>query len=124
MQYETVVEEFIRLLPDLRTEIERDLQDGPYIVFGMVVRPWLESVLKSGASDPRIREAFTLFERMAESPDLETVNFVWIEVGELLVVWRITEPMMFSRAEPHIGPRLLGFAREISESPLFNQPWS
>ena len=123
MRYATINDEFRRLLPELEAQIERDEQDGPYIVFGMVVRPWLEATLAESGTESKVAEAFQLFERMAKSEDSETVNFVWIEVGELLVEWRIRNEPLFERARPHVGPELLSFTRQIAESPMFGLSW-
>jgi len=75
---------------------------GSYLVFAMVVVPYLLAQLDETGDGQTLSKLFAFFEEMAASGDPEVVNLLKLEVVQKLV----RDPGYLAKAQKHIGNRL------------------
>jgi hypothetical protein len=75
---------------------------GSYLVFAMVVIPYLVAQLDGPREGQPLTKLFAFFEEMAASRDPEVVNLLKSEVVKMLV----RDPRHLAKAQEHMGRRV------------------
>ncbi len=109
LKYAALRESLFEAFPELVAPYRREFADwtdwdtppGNYVLFGLVVVPYLLAHL-SESRDEGIQRLFEFFEEMAASDDPEIVNLVKLEVIKKL----LHDPEHLRRAREYLKPRL------------------
>jgi hypothetical protein len=118
LSYENVGDALLSTVPEIRTRYDEEFRDwgderpGQYLLFGLVLNPFLFPILETGGEGKEeiLTRTFAFFEKMAKSSDLEVVNLLWVEELEPLV----TKPHALSRAWRYMGERTKALAKETA----------
>lgn len=84
--------------------VDWDNPPGNYLVFAMVVVPYLVAQLDEPKDGQTLSKLFTFFEEMASSADSEVVNLLKSEVVRILV----RDPERLAKAQKYVGPQVRG----------------
>ena len=89
MEYNMLLSDFLDLFPEDREQLQSnakqldiDETDGMHVAFGMIVVPYVKSLLRTNNNETKIRKAFDFFEEMAISGDAlvcEVLEFTVLE---------------------------------------------
>jgi len=82
--------------------VDRDKPPGSYLVFAMVVVPYLAAQLDERRDEQFLAKLFGFFEEMAASGDPEVVNLLKSEVVRTLV----RDPGHLAKAQKYVGHRV------------------
>ncbi len=82
--------------------VDREKPPGSYLVFAMVVAPYLLAQLDEAGDGQTLSKLFAFFEEMAASGDPEVVNLLKSEVVQKLV----PDPERLAEAQKHMGNRV------------------
>jgi len=121
LAYRNIEKCLLARFPELQTLVQRtfgsyyDLKvETPeaYSVFEDVLQEFLFELLDLGGNDPLLPRIFGFLEDMADSPDKEVVNLLWIAILEPLV----SQPYRIRRAWKYMGGKTRELARETARS--------
>ena len=97
--------------PDLCSDVRRLADDGPHVVMGQAVLPWLRARLDQGEIDEEVASMFDLIEAMAESEDYRLVNVVRASICESLG----DDGHRLTIARSLMGPRTLAISAVVED---------
>lgn len=85
--YETILEDLIVAVPEIKYAFQSELDwlgegEWTYVIFGLVVNPFLAESLRTGQHDDEVRRIFDFVERMARSDDERVQTVASVEVCE------------------------------------------
>jgi hypothetical protein len=93
MLYAKVVDELLKSIPELKPLYDENLDMWlddylPYVVFGSVVVPTMEELLKNDYESDVLKRIFDFIELMLQSEDQDVITLVAVEIAE----WTAYEP--------------------------------
>ena len=109
--YENMSTRLIEAFPQLRSDYSEWVEpDGPHVVYGVVLNPYLESLLKeeTGEIDSLLRRIFEFVETLASHADVMVRQVVAVTILESL--WG---DYLWERAHTFMGPRTRVIARAV-----------
>jgi len=119
LTYDNVGDALLSRVQEIRAQYDEefagyaDEQPGRYLVFGLVLNPFLFRLLGSREDEKTevLRRVFNFFEEMAESSDIQVVNLLQVEELEPLV----TKRDLLAQAWRYMGKRTKALARETAK---------
>ena len=109
MKYEDLYDEFINLFPEDHEQFKRleektgaERSIGMHIVFGLVVSPYILSLLEK--DHEKAKQAFDFVEKMEISEDERIVNVADVSVLEILIT---EETCGIEKIRKYLGPESL-----------------
>lgn len=115
VRFEDMVDLLAARAPELRDEIDEVRrwwapdEAGQHIVYGDVLDPYLERLLKTGENDSRLREVFAFLEELARNPDVHVQEVLGVTVLEYV----LGHPSLLARAREFMAPATLTMADEL-----------
>lgn len=93
MLYAKVVDELLKSIPELKPLYDENLDMWlddylPYVVFGSVVVPTMEELLKNDYESDVLKRIFDFIELMLQSEDQDVITLAAVEIAE----WIAHEP--------------------------------
>lgn len=118
LSYREIDKRFFEAFPELTAAYQREFsywvdwdkeRPGNYLVFAMVVTPYLIAQLDEPKGGQAVVKLFDFFEEMAASDDPEVVNLLKSEVLRTLV----RNPEHLVKAQNHLGQRARNLLRTV-----------
>jgi hypothetical protein len=119
LTFDNVDRELLSAVQEIRRPYDEEFapyggeRPGQYLVFGLVLNPFLFPLLggPEGGGEDILERTFAFFEKMAESSDVQVVNLLQVEELEPLV----TKRNLLSRAWKYMGKNTKALARETAK---------
>lgn len=117
LNYETVDQELIKSLPEIREPYEEELKSwtgeepGQHNIFGNVLNPFLLDLLQKDSNEGLIKRAFDFIEQMATSNDEKVSNVVQVTICEQLG----DDKIILEKARKYMGQKTLELSKDAEK---------
>lgn len=87
LRYRAFVDSLLAALPEIRGQhdaLQEDIgpEPPPHMDFGLVLKPFVGSLLKANVDKDLLRRVFAFLEEMARAQDIEVVNLLHVGIFE------------------------------------------